>query len=114
MRIQQKPALLVALLIVLAGLGLWYASQPAKTRLAAPTAIPVRVVSVIQKDVPRYVTGIGSVLSLHSVVVRPQIDGISTKLLVKEGQLVNKGRPAGHHRRPLDPRQPRSGQGATG
>ena len=28
---------------------------------------------------------------LHSVVVRPQIDGILTKILVKEGQLVNKG-----------------------
>jgi RND family efflux transporter MFP subunit len=47
--------------------------------------------SASSKDVPRYVTGIGSVLSLHSVVVRPQIDGILTKLLVKEGQLVNKG-----------------------
>jgi multidrug efflux pump subunit AcrA (membrane-fusion protein) len=91
MRIQQKPALLVALLIVLAALGLWYASKPAKTRLTASTAIPVRVVSVTEKDVPRFISGIGSVLSLHSVVVRPQIDGILTKILVKEGQLVNKG-----------------------
>jgi len=90
MRIQQKPALLVAFLIVLAALGLWYATQPAKTRLATPTAIPVRVVSVTEKDVPRYVSGIGSVLSLHSVVVRPQIDGILTKIMVKEGQLVKK------------------------
>jgi len=30
-------------------------------------------------------------LSLHSVVVRPQIDGILTKIMVKEGQLVKKG-----------------------
>ncbi len=91
MRIQQKPALLVALLILLAALGLWYATKPAKAKLAAPSAIPVRVVSVVEKDVPRYVSGIGSVLSLHSVVVRPQIDGILTKILVKEGQLVSKG-----------------------
>ena len=90
MRTQKKPALLVALLIVLAALGLWYATQPVKTKLAPPTAIPVRVVAVAEKDVPRYVSGIGSVLSLHSVVVRPQIDGILTKIMVKEGQLVKK------------------------
>jgi RND family efflux transporter MFP subunit len=91
MRIQQKPALLVALLILLAALGLWYATKPEKTKLATPTAIPVRIVSVTEKDVPRFVSGIGSVLSLHSVVVRPQIDGILTKIMVKEGQLVKKG-----------------------
>jgi RND family efflux transporter MFP subunit len=90
MRIQQKPALLVALLIVLAALGVWYATKPAKAKLITPTAIPVRVVNVTEKDVPRFVSGIGSVLSLHSVVVRPQIDGILTKIMVKEGQLVKK------------------------
>ena len=91
MRIPKKTALIIGLLIVVGAVGLWLATKPAATKLAGPTAIPVRVVSVAQKDVPRYVSGIGSVLSLHSVVVRPQIDGILTKLLVKEGQLVNKG-----------------------
>jgi membrane fusion protein, multidrug efflux system len=91
MRIQQKPVLLVALLIVLAALGVWFASKPAKAKPTTPTAIPVRVVNVIEKDVPRFVSGIGSVLSLHSVVVRPQIDGILTRILVKEGQGVKKG-----------------------
>jgi hypothetical protein len=42
-------------------------TRPAKTKLAAATAIPVRVVSVTQQDIPRFVSGIGSVLSLHSV-----------------------------------------------
>jgi RND family efflux transporter MFP subunit len=91
MRIQQKPALLVALLIILAALGVWYATKPAKAKPATPTAIPVRVVNVTEKDVPRFVSGIGSVLSLHSVVVRPQIDGILTQIVVKEGQRVKKG-----------------------
>ncbi|WP_139811678.1 efflux RND transporter periplasmic adaptor subunit, partial [Mycobacterium avium] len=49
------------------------------------------VISVKEQDIPRFVSGIGSVLSLHSVVIRPQIDGILTKLLVKEGQLVKAG-----------------------
>jgi len=90
MRIQKNQALL-ALLIALAAAGTWWALKPAPTKLATPTAIPVRVVTVSEKDVPRYTSGIGSVLSLHSVVVRPQVDGILTKILVKEGQLVKTG-----------------------
>lgn len=69
----------------------WALTRPAKPKLAAPTAIPVRVVSVAQQDIPRFVSGIGTVLSLHSVVIRPQVDGILTRLLVKEGQLVKAG-----------------------
>jgi membrane fusion protein, multidrug efflux system len=91
MRIQNKTALLATPLIMLIALGIWYLSKPATAKLAAPTAIPVRVVNVAEKDVSRFVSGIGSVLSLHSVVVRPQIDGVLTKLLVKEGQRVKAG-----------------------
>jgi membrane fusion protein, multidrug efflux system len=69
----------------------WVATRPAKTKLSASSAIPVRVVSVAQQDIPRFVSGIGSVLSLHSVVIRPQVDGILTQLLVKEGQRVKAG-----------------------
>lgn len=91
MHIQKKTVLLVALLAALATLVLWFAMKPVTTRPGAPAAVPVRVVSVQQKDVPRFVSGIGTVLSLHSVVIRPQIDGILTRLLVKEGQRVQKG-----------------------
>jgi len=90
MQIQRKTALIVGVLVVLA-IAAWALGRPAKTRLAAPTAIPVRVVKVVQQDVPRFVSGIGTVLSLHSVVIRPQVDGILTQLLVKEGQPVKAG-----------------------
>ena len=46
---------------------------------------------MLRQDLPRYTSGIGTVLSLHSVVIRPQVDGILTRLLVKEGQLVKTG-----------------------
>lgn len=91
MRIQKKTVLIAGSLIALAAVAVLFLARPAATRLAAPTAIPVRVISVERKDVPRYVSGIGSVLSLHSVIIRPQIDGILTKLWVKEGQLVKNG-----------------------
>lgn len=90
MQIKRNTALLVGALLVLA-VTAWTLTRPTKARLAAPSAIPVRVVSVAQQDVPRFVSGIGSVLSLHSVVIRPQIDGILTRLLVKEGQRVKAG-----------------------
>ncbi|KAI1695555.1 multidrug resistance protein MdtA [Ditylenchus destructor] len=84
MQFNEKTALIVGVLVVLA-VAAWALTRPAKSKLAAPTAIPVRVVSVAQQDIPRFVSGIGSVLSLHSVVIRPQVDGILTKLLVKKG-----------------------------
>ena len=90
MQIKRKTALIVGVLVVLA-IAAWALTRPAKTRLATPTAIPVRVVSVAQQDIPRFVSGIGTVLSLHSVVIRPQVDGILTQLLVKEGQRVKAG-----------------------
>ena len=90
MHIQRKTALIVGVLVVVA-IAAWVFTRPAKTKLVASTAVPVRVIHVVEQDLPRYVSGIGSVLSLHSVVIRPQIDGILTRLLVKEGQLVKAG-----------------------
>ncbi|QHF02045.1 efflux RND transporter periplasmic adaptor subunit [Pseudomonas asturiensis] len=79
---------LIALLIAVVG---WSLTRPAKAQKSAPAAVPVKVVTVQVEDVPRFVTGIGSVLSLQSVVIRPQVDGILTKVLVKEGQQVKVG-----------------------
>ncbi|PIB60961.1 efflux RND transporter periplasmic adaptor subunit [Pseudomonas sp. 2822-17] len=90
MQIQRKTALIVGVVVV-AAIAAWALTRPAKAKLAVPSAIPVRVVSVAQQDIPRFVSGIGTVLSLHSVVIRPQVDGILTQLLVKEGQRVKAG-----------------------
>ena len=78
-------------LLALAALGIWYGQQHEAPASRAQAAIPVRVVSVAQQDVPRYASAIGSVLSLHSVEVRPQVEGILTQVLVKEGQWVKEG-----------------------
>ncbi|NWB90497.1 efflux RND transporter periplasmic adaptor subunit [Pseudomonas agarici] len=91
MHIQKKNLLgLVVILLVAAGVT-WKLTRPAHVKPASNLAIPVKVVHVTQRDVPRYARGIGTVLSLHSVVIRPQIDGILTRVLVKEGQLVKTG-----------------------
>ena len=86
-----KKILLSTLVIALIGTGIWSLNRPAPGKTAGGTAVPVRVVQVLQQDVPRYINGIGAVLSLHSVIIRPQIDGILTEIRVKEGQTVKAG-----------------------
>ena len=82
---------ITACVVALVAIGSWTLTRPVKAKASAPTGVPVRVINVVQEDVPRFVTGIGSVLSLQSVIIRPQVDGILTKLLVKEGQQVKAG-----------------------
>ncbi|WP_456291912.1 efflux RND transporter periplasmic adaptor subunit [Pseudomonas sp. AK106] len=91
MQKKNNVVMLATLLVVLVVIGVWAVTRPAAKKVSAPVAVPVRVINVMQEDVPRYVTGIGSVLSLQSVVIRPQVDGILTKVLVKEGQQVKAG-----------------------
>jgi RND family efflux transporter MFP subunit len=91
MRRQTSILLAVALLAGLIGGATWALNRPAAAKPGPPAAVPVKVISVIEEDVPRFVTAIGSVLSLHSVVIRAQVDGILTRVLVKEGQAVKAG-----------------------
>lgn len=92
MRRPSRPVILTALaLLVLAVAGIWFGQRQPAPATRAQTAIPVRVVSVVQQNVPRYASAIGSVLSLHSVEVRPQVEGVLTQVLVKEGQWVKEG-----------------------
>ncbi|MBC7212624.1 MAG: efflux RND transporter periplasmic adaptor subunit [Pseudomonas sp.] len=78
-------------LVLLAAVGTWQELRQQAPASRAASAIPVRVVAVAQQDVPRYLSAIGSVLSLHSVEVRPQVEGVLTQVLVKEGQWVSQG-----------------------
>ena len=91
MRISNNKILLSLLIMALIVTGLWLLTRQAKTKPTHAPTVPVRVIQVVQRDVPRYVSAIGAVLSLHSVMIRPQIDGILTQLLVKEGQSVKAG-----------------------
>jgi RND family efflux transporter MFP subunit len=56
-----------------------------------PPPVPVSVVTVEQKDVPQLAAGIGTVQSLHNVILRPQVSGIVTEVLFEEGQQVKRG-----------------------
>lgn len=59
--------------------------------LSPQPAIPVRVISVEQRDVPRSLQAIGAVKAGQNVEVRPQVDGLLMRIAVMEGQQVKRG-----------------------
>lgn len=91
MRRSSRFLLIAALAVAMGMLAYWLAQRQDAPATRVQAAVPVRVVSVVEQDVPRFTTAIGSVLSLHSVEVRPQVEGVLTQVLVKEGQWVKSG-----------------------
>ena len=92
--------MLAALVLVIAGFVGWNRMHDRKAGAGGPggaasanpdRTVPVAAAPVVQKDVPIYLEGLGSVLALATVQVRPQVDGRLDAVLFKEGQLVKKG-----------------------
>jgi len=80
--------LLSLLLIACQGSG----SAKEKQALAATSrAVPVAIAPVVQKDMPVYLTGLGSVTAYNTVDVKSRVDGQLVQVNFKEGQQVNKG-----------------------
>jgi multidrug efflux system membrane fusion protein len=57
----------------------------------AGQAIPVTVASVTRQDFPVYLSGIGSVQPMNTVLVRARVDGTLMKFVPTEGQEVKQG-----------------------
>ena len=57
----------------------------------AARAVPVLPATVIRRDVPVYLEGIGNVVAYKTVTVRSQVDGRLMQVLFREGQAVRKG-----------------------
>ncbi|KAF1016928.1 MAG: Multidrug resistance protein MdtA [Stenotrophomonas maltophilia] len=58
---------------------------------SAPPPVPVVTAQVQQRDVSHWQNAVGSVQSLQSAVLRPQVDGVLTEVLFEEGQKVVRG-----------------------
>ncbi len=56
-----------------------------------PTAISVGVTLVQKRDVPFYLTGLGSVTAFNTVTVHTRVDGQIMKVYFREGQFVHTG-----------------------
>src|SRR5690606_34788164 len=87
-----KIALVVVALLVAGVLAWRFLQRPdpsAKPATDAP--IPVTAVTVEQRDVPLYLTALGTVQALNTVNVRPQVGGQLISLDFEEGAEVEKG-----------------------
>ena len=94
-------SVVIFLVLLVAGGGYWWnrhssaAGANAKATDAGafkgPPVIPVVAVTVIEKDVPIYLDGLGTVQALNTVTIRVRVDGQLTKLAFIEGQDVHEG-----------------------
>lgn len=89
-----KPALIVVALLVVAIL-VWR-MLPDKPAAGGPRGgngapVPVTVVNASVRDVPLYLTALGTVQALNTVTVRPQVAGQLLSLEFDEGGRVRKG-----------------------
>jgi RND family efflux transporter MFP subunit len=81
-------------LIVVALLPYWRGEAQEKNSQPAgsgSSGVPVSVATVEKRDVPHRISSIGTVQSLHTVVIRPQVTGVVTEVLFREGELVERG-----------------------
>jgi multidrug efflux system membrane fusion protein len=77
----------------------WLATPPAGGMASAggfpaglaPTGVPATVAQSATRDVPIWLSGIGSIVSLNVVTVKPRVDGQLARVLFTEGQEVHTG-----------------------
>jgi len=65
--------------------------QPATSRGAAAPAVPVAVATVQRRDLPVYLSGLGSVTAYYTDSVKSRVDGQLMQVNFKEGQYVKAG-----------------------
>jgi membrane fusion protein, multidrug efflux system len=88
------PVALVMTAVVAGGLFYLLHVRPLQEAEAAPippAPVPVVAATVVQHDVPVYLTGVGTVIAYNTDVVRAQIQGQITSINFTEGQNVHAG-----------------------
>ncbi|MCS5709865.1 MdtA/MuxA family multidrug efflux RND transporter periplasmic adaptor subunit [Candidatus Berkiella aquae] len=89
--LRHKMIFLISLVVLIVIFISWYGYHNKKHK--QPTKPPISVVStkVQYKNVPVYLTALGSVIPTDTVTVRTQINGQLQKVLFREGQMVKQG-----------------------
>src|ERR1700692_501344 len=86
------PGVLLAAALVAGGLYFTHIHALEKVDAApAPPTVPIVAGTVAQRDVPIYLTGVGTVIAYNTDVVRAQIQGQIISINFTEGQTVHAG-----------------------
>jgi multidrug efflux system membrane fusion protein len=88
----------LGLVALAGGIGIWHLTSATPPAHAAPppglsSAIPVTAGQAVAKDVPVFLTGLGTVQAFNSVTVKSRVDGAITEVFFTEGQEVKAGDP---------------------
>jgi multidrug efflux system membrane fusion protein len=86
-----QPGLVSIFLLCLTWLGCGGDPKPSSARANVTPAVPVSVSTAEQRDMPYYLTGLGSVSAFYTVNIKSRVDGELVTVNFKEGQFVNKG-----------------------
>jgi multidrug efflux system membrane fusion protein len=91
----RRVLLYFAAVIAVGSTGAWYLnrdSEPVRAaRSSQPAAVPVTIGVAAKRDLPIYLTGLGSVQASFTIGIRSQVDGKLETVLFTEGQQVKKG-----------------------
>jgi multidrug efflux system membrane fusion protein len=83
-------ALLLVLVAGTASYFVWRNVKPADVKRAGPPVVPVSIANAVRKDVPIYLTGLGTVQATFTIGIHSQVDGKLQEVFFKEGQHVKK------------------------
>ena len=86
-----RAAAAVTLLVCLSWLGCGGDPKPTSARANTAQAVPVSVSTAERRDMPYYLTGLGSVSAFYTVNIKSRVDGELVQVNFKEGQFVRKG-----------------------
>jgi multidrug efflux system membrane fusion protein len=88
---RRYAAISLIFLLCLVWLGCGGDPKPSSARANTTPPVPVSVSTAERRDMPYYLTGLGSVTAFYTVNVKSRVDGQLTEVNFKEGQFVNKG-----------------------
>lgn len=91
LRIGTPIVLVMVCAAVLVGRELRGGAASASPQAAPPPAVPVEAAAAQRRDVPVYLTGLGTVQALNTVTVKTRVDGQLQTVSYQEGQHVNAG-----------------------
>jgi multidrug efflux system membrane fusion protein len=89
--VSSRAVAALALLLCLVWLGCGGDPKPTSARADTLPPVPVSVSTAERRDMPYYLTGLGSVSAFYTVNIKSRVDGELVQINFKEGQFVNKG-----------------------
>jgi membrane fusion protein, multidrug efflux system len=84
-------SLLAGLVVAGAGISCSGSGKTSSARANVAPVVPVSVAKAERRDMPYYLTGLGSVNAFYTDSIKSRVDGELMQVNFKEGQFVNKG-----------------------